>query len=281
LELSVASGFKIEDVSLKMIERPERCLLTREGWFVDRDRFLSFLEAMTIGHALPPLRVEVTESGSLKVANGFHRYYCSIALGYTEIPVLWQWREHTINAEHWKDGKRCNRTVNGASDCKAILLLNHTTEDGSDALVEALVLAPKTRSMTTLGARRKSQQSAPCRLRYEPPAVRKERLRREEEERKQQQLAEKATNFAKNMFSKDLADSARRERMTQPPVTYAEKSCGRIRGPTPPSWDGEPELQGNQLAGCAKERRQRTSPTARTDSLVLHLLLDHAEQCPF
>lgn len=227
----IPTGFQLEDLPLKRIVRPERSYPTKEGWFVDKARLFSILEAFIAGQPLPPIQVELTESGSLSVANGFHRYFASIIVGYSEIPVLREGLRHFAEA-------RSEDTL-PRSDA---LVLAETAEDGSIAHVEALVLLPKSRSGTTLGQQR-LQRPVPCKSRYEPPAVRRERLLREEQERKQRELSEKAEAFRRTALSKVSADQERCHRMKRPSVTYAEKTTGCIKPAAPPTWGEEPALQ--------------------------------------
>jgi hypothetical protein len=89
-ELQVPAGWVLEDVPLKFIEKPQRDSSVCQKWALEPERLLSVLDAMLDGVALPPVRVENGETGfgPLRVANGFHRYFASLALGYLELPVL-------------------------------------------------------------------------------------------------------------------------------------------------------------------------------------------------
>lgn len=231
----VPAGLKVEDKELKMIERPERCPSAKGSWLVDKDRLFSVLEAMISGVPLPPVQVEATESGFLRVANGFHRYYASAILGYTEIPVLWTGQEQlpAKSEQEWKD---C-RLSSGKQ-----IFLEEPREDGSTACLEAIVVAPKKHSAPSCKSKQQEPEPQVTRRKYEPPAVRaeKERLRRQEERRKQ--LLHKAEEFKKTATSKESNDGDHYQRMRRPTISYAEKAMGRIKAGEPPKWDDEPAL---------------------------------------
>lgn len=230
----VPAGLKVEDKELKLIERPERCPSAKGSWLVDKDRLFSVLEAMISGVPLPPVQVEATESGFLRVANGFHRYYASAILGYTEIPVLWTGQEQlpAKSEQEWKD---C-RLSSGKQ-----IFLEEPREDGSTACLEAIVVAPK-HSAPPCKSKQQEPEPQVTRRKYEPPAVRaeKERLRRQEERRKQ--LLHKAEEFKKMATSKEANDGDHYQRMRRPTISYAEKAMGRIKAGEPPKWDDEPAL---------------------------------------
>jgi len=234
----VPDGFKVEDLPLKMIERPERSSEAKESWLVDKDRLFSVLEAMITGVPLLPIQVEATESGFLRVVNGFHRYYASVILRYSEISVLWvgrqQYPEQLGQAQVSED---CSPNSSRA------VLLEQPADDGTVICLEALVVAPKKHNCTTLGAKqRRPEPTATCRPRYEPPAVRlrRERLLREEQERKER--IERAAAFRRKALSKEAVDQERCQQMRRASVTYAEKAMGRIKAAEPPKWEGEPAL---------------------------------------
>jgi len=230
----VPAGFNARDLPLKMIERPERACIG--SWLVDQDRLLSVLHAMITGVPLPPIQVESTESGCLKVVNGFHRYYASVILRYTEVPVLWSGLQKCP-----EQARRC------VEDCRlpisGAMLLEETSDDGAVICVEALVVAPKKSNCTTLGANQRRQRPrGTCRPRYEPPAVRRERLLREEQQKKQRELTEKAVSFRMKALSKEAKDQERCQQMRRASVTYAEKAMGRLKAGEPPTWDEDPAL---------------------------------------
>jgi hypothetical protein len=54
------------------------------------ERTISILQAIVAAEALPPIEVHQTPSavpGRLSVRDGYHRYFLSIALGFTMVPV--------------------------------------------------------------------------------------------------------------------------------------------------------------------------------------------------
>jgi hypothetical protein len=55
-------------------------------WFRDRDTVIELLQGMRNNEKIPPIEVSC-EQKKLKVHDGFHRFYLSIALGYTNIPI--------------------------------------------------------------------------------------------------------------------------------------------------------------------------------------------------
>lgn len=75
-------------VSIEEIEPP-----LRNGgkvWFRDRDTVVQLLKGMRDCDKLPPIQVWSKEkkcSTLHVVRDGFHRFYLSIAIGYSEIPI--------------------------------------------------------------------------------------------------------------------------------------------------------------------------------------------------
>ena len=59
MPFSAPAGLMVQDLPLKMIERPERFCSSEEAWLVDKDRLFSVLEAMITGHPLPPIQVHM------------------------------------------------------------------------------------------------------------------------------------------------------------------------------------------------------------------------------
>jgi hypothetical protein len=59
-------------------------------WFRDRETVIQLLSMMRTGLLLPPIEVWSKEkkcSERFVVRDGFHRFYLSVAIGYTELPV--------------------------------------------------------------------------------------------------------------------------------------------------------------------------------------------------
>jgi len=233
---TVPAGFKVDDLPLKKIERPERCCPTKEGWFVEKDRLFSVLEAMIFGQPLPPIEVQMTASGSLKIANGFHRYFASAILGFSEIPVLWEGRQPSC-------GLHARAQQENISPSNCAVFLEELVQDGTVICVEALVIPPKNCYSSKPAVRQGGQQQRlSSKPRYEPPAVRRQRLLREEQERRRCELTGKADSFRKKALSKEAMDQERCQHMRMPNVTYAQKTAGRMNFSRIPSWDDEPAL---------------------------------------
>ena len=60
-------------------------------WFRNRDSVVQILDGMRSGEELPPIQVwsrEKTNSSRYIVRDGLHRFYLSIAVGFTAIPVV-------------------------------------------------------------------------------------------------------------------------------------------------------------------------------------------------
>lgn len=76
-------------VSIQDVEPP-----LRDGgkiWFRDRDTVVRLLDGMRSGAELPPIQVwskEKKNSSHHIVRDGLHRFYLSLAMGFTEIPVV-------------------------------------------------------------------------------------------------------------------------------------------------------------------------------------------------
>jgi hypothetical protein len=62
-----------------------------EFWFRDRQTVVSLLKAYLNGDRLEPIEVwplPIGDAGRYKVRDGFHRFYTSIAAGFTRIPIV-------------------------------------------------------------------------------------------------------------------------------------------------------------------------------------------------
>lgn len=243
---SVPEGSEVVDISLKMIGRPERFSASSEERFVDKDRLFSVLNAMVFGQPLPPINVEETDSGTLRVANGFHRYYASVILGYLEVPVLRKTRRPKRSISSGLDSKLELRTED-------VWLLEDTKDEGALACVKACMVAPKTCKSTLQGKRRHQiVQDLLCRSRYEPPAVRRERERKEELERRRRELAEKSSELKKIVFCTLSREQERCKPVQKSKVTYAEKITGRTKSCEIPEWKDEPPLSKTDRGKLAK-----------------------------
>jgi hypothetical protein len=226
----------VEDLPLKRIERPERYCPETARWFVEKERLFSVLEAMIFGQPLPPIEVQVTASGSLKIANGFHRYFASLILGFSEIPVLWEGRQVSC-------GLRARAQQENILPSNCSVFFEELREDGTVMCVEALVIPPKNFCSCAPAVHQEGQQQQlPIKPRYEPPAVRQQRLLREEQERRRRELTGRADIFRRKALSKEAMDQERCQQMRRPNVTYAQKTTGRKHFSRIPSWDDEPAL---------------------------------------
>lgn len=231
----VPRGFDVAELPLKSIERPERCQPTREGWFVDRPRLFSVLEAMVSGEPLPPIQVSMTRGGSWRIENGFHRYFASLVLEYTEIPAL---RESHDRSSGRPVGDRLGLAGRKA---RCPILLQGVVDDGRRNSLQATVAAPKEDGAARPDERQREPLSA-CRPRYEPPAVRRARLLQEEQDRRRRELEQLATQFKRRALSREAIDRDQCQQMRRPSISYAEKALGRLKPAEPPSWDQEPSL---------------------------------------
>jgi len=231
----VPAGSKVQDKELKMIERPERCPSAKGSWLVDKDRLFSVLEAMISGVPLPPVQVEATESGALRVANGFHRFYASVVLGYTEIPVLWNGHGQISKKlePEWKDGR--------VSISKPILL-EEAREDGTTACLEAVVVTPKKMAAPTRKTKEQVPEAVAPKKKWVPAWVRAEEERRLRAEQKKKDEKEQVEAFWRKATSKQANDCDHYQKMRRPTVSYAEKATGRIKAAEPPKWDEDPAL---------------------------------------
>lgn len=83
-------GYYIADVRLRDLAKPRRSRPRGgkpTGCFLERGRLERVLEAMMAGKPLPPVQVEVAPGRPAIVANGFHRYFASLILDFTELPT--------------------------------------------------------------------------------------------------------------------------------------------------------------------------------------------------
>ena len=75
-------------VSIRGIEPPKRNNGIR---WSEKNRTISILRGIVSDMPMPPIEVHIPpelEEYQYAVKNGFHRFYCSAALGYEQIPVL-------------------------------------------------------------------------------------------------------------------------------------------------------------------------------------------------
>ena len=75
-------------VPLNEVRRPNRAVVKDFGGF-DRARLISVLSGITTMQALPPVDMEFADSGPFhySLRDGFHRFYASVAAGFTHIPT--------------------------------------------------------------------------------------------------------------------------------------------------------------------------------------------------
>lgn len=229
----IPEGFEVKDLPLKMLERPRRCSSLHEAYSVDKDRLFSVLDAMIAGIPLPPVQVEETDSGFWRVSNGFHRYYASVLLGYTEIPVL------------TSCPKRGPQEISEANETShPEVVLTEPTEDGRLVQVAAVVVPPKRPDHAPKAKCSKAELVSIPRPRYEPPAVRKARLEQEAREKREKDLAVKAIELKVKALSRAANCKALclKIQAGRNGLTYAERASGRKKAASPPSWDDAPPL---------------------------------------
>jgi hypothetical protein len=233
----VPRGFEVADVPLKYIERPERCLPTRGGWFVEKARLFSVLEAMIAGQPLPPIQLVMSDSGTWRVQNGFHRYFASLVLEYTEIPTM---RECPVRLHRCPEEESLGAAGQKLDCC---ILIEICADDGRQTSLEAVVVPQKRSSAARPSKKQREPQHLACRSRYEPPAVRRERLLRQEQEQKKRDLRQRASEFRRKALSREAVNQEKCDQMRRPQVSYAEKASGRLKPAEPPSWEEEPFLR--------------------------------------
>merc|ERR1740129_1146588 len=86
----LSSACKVVDFPLRFVAKPRRARprsANCSGCSLERDRLERVMDAMIAGKPLPPVLLEVAPGAPAKVANGFHRYFASLILGFTELPV--------------------------------------------------------------------------------------------------------------------------------------------------------------------------------------------------
>lgn len=88
---TISRDNQVVDVPIGRLQRPKRQRPRGQrsgGVFLERQRLERVLDAMVAGKPLPPVLVDAESGGGgLKVANGFHRYFASLILGFRELPV--------------------------------------------------------------------------------------------------------------------------------------------------------------------------------------------------
>ena len=77
-------------IPLAEIECPRRnpgVTLDRNGF--GRERMMNILIGIQRGDAMPPIQIEAADSGPrrFRLRAGFHRYYASLAVGYSYVPA--------------------------------------------------------------------------------------------------------------------------------------------------------------------------------------------------
>ena len=71
--------------------RPVGIFRDSEDGIPARERVVRILRGFRLDEAIPPVRVVENKTGSLhryKLTDGAHRFYCSIASGFTHVPTL-------------------------------------------------------------------------------------------------------------------------------------------------------------------------------------------------
>jgi len=206
LVFHVPDGFMIDSIGLKQLQKPER-VPSHKGWFVEKDRLFSCMNAMVEGKPLPPIRV-ATQSGLIHVLNGFHRYYASLLLKYKEIPVL---------REKIKVPASMNTTVSEQDG----LLIEITDEDGATCFCEVVGMDRK-QSFSQPRKERPHPMEAQTHRKtaWEPSARRRER---EERERREQ---------IKKQAEKTLRQMITFQKPRQLKASYLDAACSSIHRTT-------------------------------------------------
>eukprot|EP00928_Gymnodinium_smaydae_P088962 TRINITY_DN72993_c0_g1_i1.p1 TRINITY_DN72993_c0_g1~~TRINITY_DN72993_c0_g1_i1.p1 ORF type:complete len:300 (-),score=31.70 TRINITY_DN72993_c0_g1_i1:131-1030(-) len=208
-ELVVPVGWVVEDVPLKFIEKPRR---SAGEWLVDKKRLLSVLNAMLEGVALLPVQADEhsTDWGPLRVANGFHRYYASLILGYADLPIV--------------RPKRRNFVVPEPDTCQAEMQTMLANKDGcAEPSLQILerhtaLQRRETAAMTERAATRR-RKPPELRSRWEPVARRRERHEKaRREELRRQWALDMQHSLADKAFRKALLARRACERLSSPVV---------------------------------------------------------------
>jgi hypothetical protein len=77
-------------IALSEIEQPMRnASVTLDANGFGRDRMMNILTGIREDHCLPPIDVEKADPGQrpYRVRAGFHRYYASLAAGFSHVPA--------------------------------------------------------------------------------------------------------------------------------------------------------------------------------------------------
>eukprot|EP00747_Dinoflagellata_sp_TGD_P164811 gnl/TRDRNA2_/TRDRNA2_185273_c0_seq1.p1 gnl/TRDRNA2_/TRDRNA2_185273_c0~~gnl/TRDRNA2_/TRDRNA2_185273_c0_seq1.p1 ORF type:complete len:316 (-),score=60.32 gnl/TRDRNA2_/TRDRNA2_185273_c0_seq1:268-1215(-) len=221
----VPEGLVRDDLLLKSIQKPMRTQPTQQGWFVEQERLFSVLRAMIAGKPLPPIRVATDAGEPSRVMNGFHRYYASLLLGYTEIPVV----REGISAVPASIEEEENSEEDGP-------IVTFENEDGSITSSMTCVLAPKkpaTAPVCNAQTKCRHRGREHCLLRqkavrWEPPAKRREREEREEQERQAKLKRDMAKALREDIMSRETRNRALAAKMRSPPVSYAQATAGGV-----------------------------------------------------
>ncbi len=66
-----------------------------------KDRVISILTGFRTGSAIPPVEVVLEPEGSnfrYKLVHGAHRFYCSLAAGYSHVPAIMGFDLNTLDS---------------------------------------------------------------------------------------------------------------------------------------------------------------------------------------
>lgn len=202
---------------------------------------------MISGQPLPPIRVALTGiplhcAGSRRVENGFHRYFASLALGYTEIPVL---QQNVV-----KDALPRHSTFDeNRKQQDTPIIIEGVTEKGSPISLEATVLVGKREGFSEKKTKERNSMPAPSKPRWEPRVVREARLKREEQERLKREEQERRKKHLEQLEALYVSETLSKKRLDKETcmkmadyssgsnMTYAEKALGRSKPGPPPSWE--------------------------------------------
>ena len=64
-----------------------------------RERVVRILRGFRLGEAIPPVEIVSDQSGlhRYKLVNGTHRFYCSLAAGFTHVPAVEGFDRHMLD----------------------------------------------------------------------------------------------------------------------------------------------------------------------------------------
>ena len=90
--VSLANVFEVSFAEVKSGQRnPGIGIFNSNRHKSAKDRVVSLLQGFRENSAIPPIAVLSEVPGSkfrFRIANGYHRFYCSLAAGYSRVPAM-------------------------------------------------------------------------------------------------------------------------------------------------------------------------------------------------